>query len=224
MLRRAGRNCEKSESCRALTHTGIAREAARDISPRSSAGTRRAFSQSRRTSRIRLASYESYGCDSSKPDSLSSNRPISSDVSASCEIRLRVASCSARTPAPPGGILTCWSQPRSDDVRSRSSISLTRSFSSAKAVSTTRPYLDRSPGTETIVIEPGSEATLQGSWRETGIRSRRSAILIAPQEGTGGPEGELRGRPPPPHAVLWCRRRTGSESVDGRARTRQRQE
>ena len=26
----------------------------------------------------------------------------------------------------------------------------------------------------------------------------------------GGPEGELRGRPPPPHVVLWCRRRTGS--------------
>ena len=36
-----------------------------DISARSSAGTRRAFSQSRRTSRIRLASFESYGCESS---------------------------------------------------------------------------------------------------------------------------------------------------------------
>ena len=48
-------------------------------------------------------------------------------------------------------------------------------------------------------------------------------ILLRPKK-TRGPEGELRGRPPPPHAVLWCRRRTGSESVDGRARTRQRQE
>ena len=35
-----------------------------------------------------------------------------------------------------------------------------------------------------------------------------------------GPEGELRGRPPPPRAVLRCRRRTGSEFDDGRARTR----
>jgi hypothetical protein len=59
LVRSAGRNCAKSDSCRAFTHTGIAREAARDISARSSAGTRRAFSQSRRTSRIKLASSES---------------------------------------------------------------------------------------------------------------------------------------------------------------------
>ena len=31
-----------------------------------------------------------------------------------CAIRPTVASCSARIDAPAGGIITCWSQPRSD--------------------------------------------------------------------------------------------------------------
>jgi hypothetical protein len=39
---------------------------------------------------------------------------MSSDVSASLGNRFSVASCSARTPVPPGGILTCWSQPSSE--------------------------------------------------------------------------------------------------------------
>ena len=69
-------------------------------------------------------------------------------------------------------------------------------------------------------LSPGSEATLQGSWREPGSPLGDSGSDCAPKSMTGGPEGELRGRPPPPRAVLRCRRRTGSEFDDGRARTR----
>ena len=58
--RRYGRKAAKSESRRASTQAGWPRAAARVSSSASSDGTRRAFSQSRRVTRIRLASSESY--------------------------------------------------------------------------------------------------------------------------------------------------------------------
>ena len=220
MCRRAGRNCEKSDSLRACTQTGIASEAARRISARSSAGTRRAFSQSRRTTRIRLASSESYSSVSSCGASSSRSRPISSDVSASCAIRSSVASCSARTPPPPAGIFTCWSQLSSDDALSRSSISATRSFRLASAVCIrAEPYLCRElRGRRSPSPNPTHAAS--GSW-PSGSALRRIPNPIAPQSNAGGPEGKLRGRPPPPvEPRSGPRRRTGSESGAGRARTR----
>ena len=65
----------KSLFSRASTQTGSASDAARDISARSSAGTLRAFSQSRRVTRIRLASNESYSCSSSNGGELVEQPP-----------------------------------------------------------------------------------------------------------------------------------------------------
>ena len=92
----------KSEFWRASTQTGSASDEERVSSARRSDGTRRAFSQSCRVTRIRLASTESYGCDSSKPCRSSSSRPTSGAVNFSCAIRPSVASCSARPAAPRG--------------------------------------------------------------------------------------------------------------------------
>ena len=47
-------------------------------------------------------------------------------VNFSWAIRPSVASCSARSGAPRGGIITCWSQPRRDIVLPRSEISASR--------------------------------------------------------------------------------------------------
>ncbi len=58
-VRRHGRNEAKSFVRRASTQARCPRAAARVISSRSSVGTRRAFSQSRRVTRIRLRSSES---------------------------------------------------------------------------------------------------------------------------------------------------------------------
>ena len=104
--------------------------------------------------------------------SSSRSRPISSDVSASCEIRSIVASCSARTAPPPGGIFTCWSQPSSDDALSRSWISATRSFRSANAVCIAPNRTCANEKRESAKPEPRSRPTqLQGSWRESGSAS-----------------------------------------------------
>src|SRR5207248_3698476 len=51
-----------------------------------------------------------------------------------------------------------------------------------------------------------------------------AVYALRPAAGGGGPEGKLRGRPPPPRLSRsgpW--RRTGSESITGRARTRLRE-
>src|SRR4051794_665134 len=50
-----------------------------------------------------------------------------------CAIRPTVAICSARIAAPPLGIITCWSQPRSAMVFPRSAISARRRRRSSKA-------------------------------------------------------------------------------------------
>ena len=102
---------------------------ARVISTRSSVGTRQAFSQSRRVTRIRLASSESYGSDSSSGASRSSRRPISGSVKRSWMMRPRVASDSARDSVPSGGIETRCSQPSTPAARLRSEISASRSRS-----------------------------------------------------------------------------------------------
>ena len=65
-------------------------------------GTRRAFSQSRRVTRIRLASSESYGSDASSSRSSSTSSPIRSSTNRSCATRSSVARRSARTAAPRG--------------------------------------------------------------------------------------------------------------------------
>ena len=96
---------------------GGPRAAARVISTRSSVGTRQAFSQSRRVTRIRLASSESYGSDSSSGASRSSRRPISGSVKRSWMMRPRVASDSARDSVPSGGIDTRCSQPSTPAAR-----------------------------------------------------------------------------------------------------------
>ena len=110
----SGRDCavarggsSRSRSfARASIQTWFPSAAARVISTRSSVGTRRSFSQSRRVTRIRLASSESYSSDSSSGRRRSRRRPISSSTIFSCAIRLNVASASARAGWPPGGIVT----------------------------------------------------------------------------------------------------------------------
>ena len=118
-------------SCARRPRPGFASAAERDISARRSAGTRRALSQSRETTRIRLASNESYSCCSPKSRSSSSRRPTSAEVNFSCAIRPTVASCSARIAAPRRGIITCWSHASSDIVLPRSLISCSRLCSSS---------------------------------------------------------------------------------------------
>src|SRR5215216_2793524 len=181
-LRSTGRKVAKSLLARASTQTGIASADERDISARSSDGTLRAFCQSRRATRTRLASNESYSCCCSSPARSSSRRPTSSDVNFSCAIRPTVASCSARAGAPRGGIIVCWSHASTAPALPRSAISCSRVTSSSK---------------------------------------RESLTAGNVYEARGGPEGKLRGRPPPPvepRSGPW--RRTGSEFDAGRAQTR----
>ena len=106
-FRSTGRKLAKSSFLRASTQTGLASEADRDISARRSAGTRRALSQSRETTRMRLASNESYSCCAPQSRRSSSRRPTSGAVNFVCAMRPTVAICSARIVAPSGGIITC---------------------------------------------------------------------------------------------------------------------
>ena len=71
----------------------------------SSAGTRPAFSQSRRVTRIRLASSESWPSSSSSGATSSSSRPISSEMKRSWTSPESVAAASDRAAAPFGGII-----------------------------------------------------------------------------------------------------------------------
>ena len=94
---------------------------------RSSEGTRRSFSQSRRVTRMRLASSESYSSDSSSGRRRSSSEPISSSTKRSCAMRPSVATASERAEAPSGGIVTRWSQKSTATLRWMSEISASRS-------------------------------------------------------------------------------------------------
>ncbi len=78
----------------------------RSISVRRSVGTRLAFSQSRRVTRIRLASSESCSSDSSYEPSLSRSVPISPSTNFSWAIRPSVATASARAGPPSVGMFT----------------------------------------------------------------------------------------------------------------------
>ena len=107
------------------------------ISSRSSVGTRRAFSQSRRVTRIRLASSESYGSDSSsgrsrveQPADLVVGEPLVRDAAE----RRRAAA--ARASVPRGGIVTRWSQPSTPAARLRSDTSASRVRRSSRGAST----------------------------------------------------------------------------------------
>ena len=107
--------------------------------------------------------------------SSSSSRPISSDVSASCAIRPIVASCSARTAPPPGGIFTCWSQPSSDDVLSRSldlgdALLQARRMPSASrgTVPDASARMSAIGGLDQRASPEARPTQLQGSWREPG--------------------------------------------------------
>ena len=103
---RYGRKEAKSLVRRASTQAWWPRAPWSVISARSSDGTRRAFSQSRRVTRTRLRSSASYGSDATSGSARSSKRPISSSVNRSCAILPRVESCSARASVPRDGIVT----------------------------------------------------------------------------------------------------------------------
>ena len=116
---------------------------ARDISARRSAGTLRAFSQSRRATRIRLASNESGSCSClerrelvEQPADLRRGELLVRD-------RGRASRAARRgRPRRRGGIIVCWSQRRTSAARSRSvtSASSVRSSSNASAHAGTLPH------------------------------------------------------------------------------------
>src|SRR5512132_430102 len=126
---------EKSERSLASTQAFSATELACAISARRSEGTRRAFSQSRPTTLIRSASTDSpAGTSASIAERARAMRaPISSSMNISCRTRARVASVSARAPAPPLGIIVRSSQASRESARPRSWITPSRSWSSSMA-------------------------------------------------------------------------------------------
>src|SRR5829696_9440231 len=173
-LRSTGRKVAKSLLARASTQTGIASADERDISARSSDGTLRAFSQSRRATRTRLASSESYSCCCSNSARPSRSRPTSSDVNFSCAIRPIVASCSARAGAPRGGIIVCWSHASTAPALPRSEISCSRVTSSSKSAFVTAETYTRQAAGRRGSSEDDLPLRLNHApdlWRRTGSES-----------------------------------------------------
>ena len=118
-------------------------------------GTLRAFSQSRRTTRIEARLERVVLVLAPRTArAASSSRPISGSVNFSCVMRPSVASCSARTAAPRGGIIACWSHARIAAARPRSVISASRARSSSKAAVTT-PNASACPRARPIGSTPG---------------------------------------------------------------------
>ena len=97
-----------------------------------------------------------------KARSSSSSRPTSAEVNFSCAIRPSVASCSARSGAPRGGIITCWSQPRSAIVLPRSA-----DLGQALAQLVER-RLARTHGRETYMSGPAAELRSRSAARRGG--------------------------------------------------------
>ena len=189
---------------RASTQTGFASAAERDISARSSDGTLLAFSQSRAATRIRLASNESYSCCSPQLREVVDQRcPTSAEVNFWWAIRPTVASCSARSGAPPGGIITCWSQPSSATVLTRSEISARRSRRSSNFAWLTREKpISAALRTAPTGIGLGQSPVLARSGESRGAPGQLAQPCRQfrecsgpPCARAGGPEGKFRGRP-----------------------------
>ena len=133
----------KSALARASSHACWPSADARVISAARSAGTRTAFSTSRRVTARSRASADS-GSRSATHGSRASSRSASpGSVSRPWTMRSSVAACSARAGAAAGGIIVFWSQNSSDPIEPRSESSASRSRREIRAVGSVVALIER---------------------------------------------------------------------------------